>query len=83
MPEVPLDNMLIEVGQRAAAACGPTEKTTDQVEAAPSAEPNEPFFDETSGVSLDELSVRTAPEKSEQPASAQVFFYFHRPVLRC
>ena len=49
MPEVALDDMLIEIGQLAAMACNPTQKSANHVEAAPSAVPNEPLFDKTSG----------------------------------
>jgi hypothetical protein len=45
------------------------------VEATPRAVPNEPLFDETSGVALDGLSVRPASETPVQPASAQVLLY--------
>ena len=39
-------------------------------------------MDETSGISLDELSVRPATEAPVEPAFAQILFDFHLPVLR-
>jgi hypothetical protein len=83
MPEIPLDDLLIEIGQLVATACDPTQESADHVEATPCAVPNEPLFDEKSGVALDELSVWLASETPVQPASTQVSFNFHLPVLRC
>jgi hypothetical protein len=81
--EVPLNDLLIEIRQLIATACDPTQEPANHVEATPCAVPNEPLFDETSGVALDELSVRAASEAPVQPASAQVLFNLHLPVLRC
>jgi len=83
MSEVPLNDLLIEIDQLVATARDPTEEPANYVEATPRAVPNEPLFDETSGVALDEPSVRPASETPVQPASAQVLFNFHLPVLRC
>jgi hypothetical protein len=83
IPEVPLNDLLIEIGQLVATARDPTQEPANHVEASPSALPNKPLFNETSGIALDELSVRIASETPVQPASAQVFFKFHLPVLRC
>jgi hypothetical protein len=83
MSEVALDDVFIEISQRAAVARDPTQEPADHVEATPNAEPNAPLLDETSGVAFDEVSVRPASETPEQPAFTQVFFNFHRPVLRC
>jgi hypothetical protein len=44
---------------------------------------NEAVFYETGGEALDRLTVRPALETPEQPASAQILFDFHLPVLRC
>ncbi|MGF6340519.1 hypothetical protein ABIB82_007759 [Bradyrhizobium sp. i1.8.4] len=83
MSEVPLNNLLIKIDQLIATACDPTQEPANHVEATPRAVPNEPLFDETSDVALDELSVRPASETAVQSASAQVLFNFHLPVLRC
>jgi hypothetical protein len=83
MSEVALDDVFIEISQRAAMARDPTQEPADHVEATPNAEPNAPLLDETSGVPFDEVSVRPASETPEQPAFTQVLFNFHRPVLRC
>ena len=83
IPEVTLNDLLIEIGQLVATARDPTQEPANHVEASPSALPNKPLFDETSGVALDELSVRPASETPIQPASALVLFNFHLPVLRC
>ncbi|UPT92341.1 hypothetical protein HAP41_0000047320 (plasmid) [Bradyrhizobium barranii subsp. apii] len=83
MSEVLLNDLLIEINQLIATARDPTQEPANYVEAAPRAMPNEPLFDETNGVALDEPSVRLASETPVQPASAQVLFNFHLPVLRC
>jgi hypothetical protein len=83
MLEVALDDMFIELGQSAAPARDPTQEPANHVEASPCAVASVPFLDKTSGVALDELSVRPASEAPEQPASAQVLVNFHLPVLRC
>jgi hypothetical protein len=83
MSEVTLNDLLIESGQLVATACDPTQEPANHVEATPCAEPNEPLFDEPSGVALDELSVRPASETPVETTSAQVLFNFHLPVLRC
>jgi hypothetical protein len=44
---------------------------------------NEAVFYETCGEALDRLTVRLALETPIQPASAQILFDFHLPVLRC
>jgi hypothetical protein len=44
---------------------------------------NEAVFYETCGEALDRLTVRPTLETPEQPASAQILFDFHLPVLRC
>jgi hypothetical protein len=82
MSEVPLNDLLIEIDQLVATARDPAQEPTNHVEATPRAEPNEPLFDETTGVALDELSVWPRSEMPVQPASAQVLFNFHLPVLR-
>ena len=83
MPEVLFDHALIEIGQHAATACDPTQEPADHVETSPSAMANEAVSHETCRVTLDKLTVWPAPEKPEQPASAQIFVAFHLPVLRC
>lgn len=83
MSEVPLNDLLIEIGQLVATARDPTQEPANYVEATSGAMPNEPLLDETSGEALDELSVRPASETPVQPAYAQVLFNFHLPVLRC
>jgi hypothetical protein len=83
MSEVPLNDLLIEIDQLVATARDPTQEPANHVEATPRAVPNEPLFDETSGVALDELSVWPPSEAPIQTASAQVLFNFHLPVLRC
>jgi hypothetical protein len=83
IPEVPLNDLLIEIGQLVAPARDPTKESADQVQASPSAVPNKPLFDEASGIKLDEMSVRPVFEALVQPASIQVVFNFHLPVLRC
>jgi hypothetical protein len=83
MSEVPLNDPLIEIGQLVATACDPTQEPANHVEATPCAVPNEPLFDETSDVALDELYVRPASETPIQSASVQILFNFHLPVLRC
>jgi hypothetical protein len=82
IPEVPLNDLLIEIGQLIATAPDPTQEPAHHVEASPSALPNKPFRDESSGIALHEMSVRIASETPIQPASAQVIFKFHLPVLR-
>jgi hypothetical protein len=62
VPEVAIDHAFIKVGKIGAAACNPAQETADQVEAPPSAVANEPIFDETRGVALDELSVGADPD---------------------
>ncbi|PDT63949.1 hypothetical protein CO683_41370 [Bradyrhizobium ottawaense] len=83
MSEAPLNDLLIEIDQLVATAPRSNSGAANHVEATPRAVPNEPLFDETSGVALDELSVRPGSETPVQPASAQVLFNFHLPVLRC
>jgi hypothetical protein len=83
MSEVPLNDLFIEIDQIIAMARDPTQEPANHVEATPRPVPNELLFDETSGVALDELSVRPASETLVQPASVQVLFNFHLPVLRC
>lgn len=73
MSEVPLNDQLIEIDQLVATARDLTQEPANHAEATPRSVPNEPLFDKTSGVALDELSVR--PD--------QVLFNFHLPVLRC
>src|SRR5271165_353134 len=65
MPEVAIDHAFIKVGQIGAAACDPAQETADQVEAPPSAVANEPIFDETRRVALDELSMGADLEAPE------------------
>jgi hypothetical protein len=65
VPEVAIDHTFIKVGQIGAAACDPTQEIADQVEAPPSAVVNEPIFDETRRVALDELSVGADLEAPE------------------
>jgi hypothetical protein len=65
VPEVAIDHTFIKVGQIGAAACDPAQETADQVEALPSAVANEPIFDETRRVALDELSVGADLEAPE------------------
>jgi len=83
MPEVLLDPALIEIGQRAATACDPTREAADHIETSPSAIANEAVSHETCCVALDKLTVRPASQTPKQPASAQILFAFHFPVLRC
>jgi hypothetical protein len=83
MPEVLFDHALIEIGQHAATACNPTQEPADHVETSPSAMANEAVSHETCRVALDKLTVWPAPEKPEQPASAQILVALHLPVLRC
>jgi hypothetical protein len=64
IPEVPLNDLLIEIGQLAATACDPTQEPANHVEALPYAVTTESLFDETSDIALDELSVRLASETS-------------------
>lgn len=82
-PRILSGNQHIEINQPIATARDPTQEPANYVEATPRAMPNEPLFDETNGVALDEPSVRPASETPVQPASAQVLFNFHLPVLRC
>jgi hypothetical protein len=82
MPEVLFNRPLIEIGQCAATACDPTQEPADHVETSPSDMANEAVFHETCRVALDKLTLRSAPETPEQPASAQILFAFHLPVLR-
>jgi len=70
MPEVPFDRALIEIGQRAATACDPTQEPADHIKTSPSAMANEAVSHETCRVALDKMTVRPAPETPEQPASA-------------
>jgi hypothetical protein len=81
--EVALDHVLIERSERIAMACDPVQKAADYVEASPCAVPNEPLLDKSRGEALDKPTVRPALETPEQPASVQVLFDFHLPVLRC
>jgi hypothetical protein len=83
MPEILFDRALIEIGQRAATACDPTQQPADHIETSPSAMANKAVSLETCRVALDKLTVRPTPETPEQPASAQILFAFHLPVLRC
>src|SRR5271166_1028962 len=83
VPDVALDPTLIEIGQSRTAACHPTQKTADHVEASPSALSNKPILDETRGVTLDKLPVGAILKALEQPAPAQVNFCRHHPGLRC
>jgi hypothetical protein len=83
MPDVLFDRTLIEIGQRATLACDPTQEPVDDIETSPSAMANEAVSHETRRVAFDQLTVRPTPETPEQPASAQIFFAFHLPVLRC
>ncbi|MGL3107822.1 hypothetical protein [Bradyrhizobium sp. BR 1432] len=71
MSEVPLNDLLIEIDQLVVTARDPTQEPANHVEATPRAAPNEPLFDETSGVALDELSVRRASETPVQTAFAE------------
>jgi transposase len=50
VPKVPLDKVLIEIGQRAATAVDPAQEPANHIEATPCAVPSEPLLDETSGV---------------------------------
>jgi hypothetical protein len=43
----------------------------------------EAVLHETRHVALDKLAVRPAPKTPEEPASPQILFAFHLPVLRC
>ena len=84
MPEVLFDRTLIEIGQRAATTCDPTQEPVDHIEtSSPSAMANEAVSHATCRVALDKLTVWPAPEKPEQPASAQILVALHLPVLRC
>jgi hypothetical protein len=80
--KVLFDHALIEIDQRTAMACDPTQEPANYVETSPSALANEAVSHETCRVALDKVTVRPAPEMPEQPASAQVLFAFHLPVLR-
>jgi hypothetical protein len=83
MPEVLLDPALIEIGQRIATACDPTQEPHDHIETSPSAMADKPVCHDTCRVALDKLTVRPAPETPEQAASEQILIAFHLPVLRC
>ena len=83
VPEVPLDDLFIEVGQRTATTRNPTQESADHIETSPSAMANEAVLHETHREALDKRTVLPAPETPEQPASAQILFDFHLPVLRC
>ncbi|MGY3591894.1 hypothetical protein ACVIGB_008525 [Bradyrhizobium sp. USDA 4341] len=81
MSEVPLNDLFIEINQLIATARDPTQEPANYVEATPRAMPNEPLFDETNGVALDEPSVRLASETPVQPCFCAGTL--HIPVLRC
>jgi hypothetical protein len=82
MPEVLFDRALIEIDQRAATACDPTQEPADYIETSPGAMANEAVSHKARRIALDELTVRPAPETPEQPASVQILFAFHLLVLR-
>jgi hypothetical protein len=83
VPEVSLDHALIEGSQRGATTFHPTQEPADHIETPPSTMANEAIFYETCGEALNRLTVQPALETPEQPASAQILFDFHVPVLRC
>lgn len=71
VPQIALHHAFIKVAQPGPVACHPSQEITDHVEAAPSAVPGEPEFDETRCIQLDKLPVGTASKASEQPTPAQ------------
>jgi hypothetical protein len=81
--KISLDGSLIDVGERPTSTLDPAQEPADNIEASPNALATNANLHETSGEALDVLAVLLAPKVSEYPASAQVRFDFHLPVLRC
>jgi hypothetical protein len=82
MPKVLLDHTLIEVSRHRADARKPAYEIAKQVEGSPRALATEPDPDEPRGVKLDVRPVRSIPQTPEKPASVQILFFNHRPLLR-
>jgi hypothetical protein len=80
IPEISLNELLIEIGQLVAPARKPTQQPANHIQASPSDVPNKPLLDETSGIEFDEMSVWSVFETTIQPASVQILFNFHLPV---
>jgi len=78
VPKVPLDHVLIDVGEHAATLCDPVQEAANHIEALPSTFASKPLFHQPPCIALDKFSVRPILETPEQPASSQVVFCFHR-----
>jgi hypothetical protein len=82
VPEVTLNDLLIEIGQPIAMLRDPPQEPTYYVEGIPYATPSKPRLDEARSEALDKLSMWPVSETLVKPASVQISFIIHRPVLR-
>jgi hypothetical protein len=77
VPEVSLDQVLVDVSQLVATLCHPVQEAANHIEAKPSTVVSKPLFRQPPSIALDKLSVRPILETLKQVASSQVIVCFH------